>query len=66
MPLGRKLLGSNDLTTRRNFRYRSLTSRYDKVVSRHRMSLDARRLEFLSPDVPREFNDRYYDTCRFA
>ena len=65
MPLSRKPLSCNDLTARRKLRDSPLTSRYDKVVSRHRMSLDARRLEFLAPDVPGEFNNRYYGTCRF-
>ena len=65
MPLGRKLLGGNDLTTRCNLRNGPLTSRYDKVISRYRVSLDSRRLEFLSPDVPRKFNNRYYGMCIF-
>ena len=65
MPLGGKLSDCNDLASRRDLRDSSLTSSYDKVISRHWVSLDSRRLEIFSFDVPGKFNDRYYSMCIF-
>ena len=66
MPLGGKLSDCNDLAIWRDLRDSPLTSSYDKVISRHWVSLDSRRLEFFSFDVLREFNDRYYSMCIFS
>ena len=66
MPLGRKLSDCKDLATRCKLCDSSLTSSYDKVISRYRVSFNSRRLEFFPLDVPREFSDRYYGMCIFA